>query len=494
METIAEDQETEYELDKVKKKYANLGHSILMVQLERGGQGLGLSLAGHKDRNCMAVFVCGINPTGAAYRTGGIQVGDEILEVNGVVLHGRCHLNASAIIKSLSGPIFKVIILRRKTAIDDIAVRPITQFPVSLAEESSEESYNSYPNVRTITVRKGPQGLGIMIIEGKHADVGQGIFISDIQEGSVAEKAGLEIGEMILAVNKEPLLGSNYENAATLLKRTEGIVTLIVSNPTKKPTTPIQGEGDNSALVNDIGPSASTGNAIPNSLCVVSNNVSASANSTKPALKPSAPPSRPTTPVPEPPADPTTCPIIPGKDTQIEINTDNKILGLFFVGGKDTVIPEGIVIVEVYGGGTADRDSRLQPGDQILEVNGTPLKDVSYTTASQALRQTLPKMKLSIYRPEKIDFQAVETEIIKKPGKGLGVSVIARKDGKGVYISEILSGGSADIDGKIMKGDLLVSVNGVNVETASGEEAGIILKTAMGRVTLKLNRYKAITR
>lgn len=69
-------------VDKVKKKYANLGHTILMVQLERSGQGLGLSLAGHKDRNCMAVFVCGLNPTGAAYKTGGIQVGDEILEVS----------------------------------------------------------------------------------------------------------------------------------------------------------------------------------------------------------------------------------------------------------------------------------------------------------------------------------------------------------------------------------------------------------------------------
>jgi hypothetical protein len=27
-----------------------------------------------------------------------------------------------------------------------------------------------------------------MIIEGKHAEVGQGIFISDIQEGSAAEQ------------------------------------------------------------------------------------------------------------------------------------------------------------------------------------------------------------------------------------------------------------------------------------------------------------------
>jgi MOSC domain-containing protein YiiM len=29
----------------------------------------------------MAVFVCGLNPNGAASRNGGIQVGDEILEV-----------------------------------------------------------------------------------------------------------------------------------------------------------------------------------------------------------------------------------------------------------------------------------------------------------------------------------------------------------------------------------------------------------------------------
>ena len=35
---------------------------------------------------------------------------------------------------------------------------------------------------------QGNQGLGIMIIEGKHADLGQGIFVSDIQEGSAAEQ------------------------------------------------------------------------------------------------------------------------------------------------------------------------------------------------------------------------------------------------------------------------------------------------------------------
>lgn len=49
------------------------------------------------------------------------------------------------------------------------------------------------------------------------------------------------------------------------------------------------------------------------------------------------------------------------------------------------------------------------------------------------------QMKLIIYRPEQINYTTVDVDLIKKSGKGLGISVIARKDGKGVYISEIVS-------------------------------------------------------
>lgn len=45
-----------------------------------------------------------------------------------------------------------------------------------------------------------------------------------------------------------------------------------------------------------------------------------------------------------------------------------------------------------------------------------------------------------------------------------------------------------------MRGDLLVSVNGQNVESSSGDEAGAILKTVTGKVSLKLYRYKTVTR
>lgn len=48
-------------------------------------------------------------------------------------------------------------------------------------------------------------------------------------------------------------------------------------------------------------------------------------------------------------------------------------------------------------------------------------------------------MKLLVFRPEQINYTIVEVDLLKKAGKGLGISVMARKDGKGVYISEIVS-------------------------------------------------------
>lgn len=166
-----------------------------------------------------------------------------------------------------------------------------------------------------------------MIIEGKHAEVGQGIFVSDIQEGSNAERvsnkisifhlnssikaskfqAGLSIGDMILAVNKDSLLGCNYETAASMLKKTEGVVVLTVCNPNKK---------DNEVVKKDIEqqPEITKG------------------------------PSRPITPKPQPsPAkevasDPNTCEVACNHNTVIEIKLENNPIGIQVAGGCDTLV------------------------------------------------------------------------------------------------------------------------------------------------------------
>lgn len=47
-----------------------------------GRSGLGLSLAGNKDRSRMSVFIVGIDPNGAAGKDGQLQIADELLEVS----------------------------------------------------------------------------------------------------------------------------------------------------------------------------------------------------------------------------------------------------------------------------------------------------------------------------------------------------------------------------------------------------------------------------
>lgn len=122
--------------ESVVRRYGNLPGVLHMMELEKGETGLGLSLAGNRDRSRMSVFVVGIDPGGAAGRDGRMTVGDELLEVrpgrslphtvprppppltfaslsqiNGQILYGHSHQNASAIIKS-SGSKVKVIFIR----------------------------------------------------------------------------------------------------------------------------------------------------------------------------------------------------------------------------------------------------------------------------------------------------------------------------------------------------------------------------------------------
>lgn len=104
-------------LGKIEKRWGEVvrsseGGRLITAELDKTDRGLGISLAGHRDRMKMATYICGINPTGSAARTRQLQVGDEILEVNGLVLHGRCHLNASAMIKALPQKRYKIIAIR----------------------------------------------------------------------------------------------------------------------------------------------------------------------------------------------------------------------------------------------------------------------------------------------------------------------------------------------------------------------------------------------
>ncbi|XP_022117749.2 uncharacterized protein LOC110995083 [Pieris rapae] len=450
-----------YTSNKIKKKYGPLGESIIVCKLEKSAKhGLGLSLAGHRDRSKMAVFICGIHPAGSAAKSSPpVKVGDEILEVNGLVLHGRCHLNASAIIKGLLGPVYKFILLRRKAALEDVAVKPLTQFPTAL-EEEPDDRFANYKGVRDVTIKKGPSGLGIMIIEGRHTEAGRGIFISDLQEGSAAEQAGMNIGDMILAVNRESLLTCSYDAAAAKLKQTEGVVILTVCSPNMKDP-------------DESGTSGVSGSQTPNQ----------DGQAPKPA---------PSAAKPEPPADPATAQLRANQDTVIEINSNNEVLGILLLGGSDTLINgAAAVVLDIYKNGCIAKDGRLRPGDQIKDCNGiTITKEMTHERICLSIKQKAPKLKMNVYRPEPIVYDEIDVELTKKGGKALGLACIQPVQGTGVYLGELLAGSPAEVDGRLQRGDFLASVDGKDMTSADATTAATALKLCSNKVPIKVKRFK----
>lgn len=392
---------------------------------------MGISLAGHRDRNKMACFIAGINPRGSAANSE-LRVGDEILEVNGIVLHGRSHLNASAIIKNLPGPSIKFILLRREPekALEELAVKPVTQFPIDLETEADMLGSANFKNVRVLTMTKQGASLGIMIIEGKHSDVGQGIFVSDIQEGSVAEQSGLAVGDMILSVNGDSLLNCNYETAAGMLRKTEGVVSLKVCNPNtkeKEDTVSVGGQ----LQVNDTRSTSRLSLDRPASSQEPRKSLTNASQPVTPKSHKSSKDLAGSEIVKE---------IVANKECIIEMSTEKKLLGLICVGGKDSHVKgEGAVVVAILKGGAAAKDGRLKVFDQILEVNGVKLTgDKSAEAIQKTMKILNEKVTLTVWRADPLETETLEVELPKKSGKDCGVC-FGEENGYGVVVTDLVS-------------------------------------------------------
>ncbi|XP_072287543.1 disks large homolog 3 isoform X2 [Pyxicephalus adspersus] len=74
--------------------------------------------------------------------------------------------------------------------------------------------------------------------------------------------------------------------------------------------------------------------------------------------------------------------------------------------------------------------------------------------------------------------------ILHKGSTGLGFNIVGGEDGEGIFVSFILAGGPADLSGELRRGDRILSVNGVNLRSATHEQAAAALKRAGQTVTI----------
>ncbi|XP_077414051.1 discs large homolog 1-like protein isoform X25 [Vanacampus margaritifer] len=228
------------------------------------------------------------------------------------------------------------------------------------------------------------------------------------------------------------------------------------------------------------------------------------------------------------------------KVMDIKLVKGPKGLGFSIAGGVGNQhIPgdNSIYVTKIIEGGAAHKDARLQIGDKLLAVNSCCLEEVSHEHAVTALKNTPDVVYLHVAKPNNVFIggdafdgpfsQHPENHISapnflpqppgappatsgrysptpksapgdddvvsrREPRKvvlhrgttGLGFNIVGGEDGEGIFISFILAGGPADLCGELRKGDRLVSVNGVDLRSATHEQAAAALKNAGQTVTI----------
>ncbi|KAI4832668.1 hypothetical protein KUCAC02_015629 [Chaenocephalus aceratus] len=194
-------------------------------------------------------------------------------------------------------------------------------------------------------------------------------------------------------------------------------------------------------------------------------------------------------------SDPMSCPVMPGTETTIEFCKGNVGLGLSIVGGCDTLLG-AVIIHEVNYGGAAQRDGRLQAGDQILEVNGIDLRQATHDEAIGVLRLTTQRVRLCVFRhqeaySEEDLWDVFSLELRTRPGEGLGFTTVGKSNDTGIFVSDIIRGSIADSDGRLLLGDQILSINGEDVRATSQEHAHKLLQSCSEAMHLEVARFKA---
>ncbi|CAG9857156.1 unnamed protein product [Phyllotreta striolata] len=173
-------------------------------------------------------------------------------------------------------------------------------------------------------------------------------------------------------------------------------------------------------------------------------------------------------------------------------------LGFSIAGGTDNPHigdDTAIYITKLIGGGAASADGRLKVNDSILSVNDVPVVDVPHAVAVEALKKAGGTVKLCVRRRRQPrNMRLVEIEL-SKGNKGLGFSIAGGIGNQhipgdnGIYVTKVMDGGAAQVDGRLLVGDKLVAVRDcmkgeVNLENVTHEDAVATLKTTQERVVL----------
>ncbi|KAG8512649.1 PDZ domain-containing protein 2, partial [Galemys pyrenaicus] len=219
-----------------------------------------------------------------------------------------------------------------------------------------------------------------------------------------------------------------------------------------------------------------------------------------------------------------------------------KGLGFSIAGGRDCIRGQmGIFVKTIFPNGSAAEDGRLKEGDEILDVNGIPIKGLTFQEAIHTFKQIRSGLFVLTVRtkllspsltpcstpthmsrssspnfnvsggssavaseegsssslgrkaPGPKDRIVMEVTLNKEPRVGLGIGACClalESSPPGIYIHSLAPGSVAKMESNLSRGDQILEVNSVNVRHAALSKVHAILsKCPPGPVRLVIGRH-----
>uniref|UniRef100_A0A8C2I1Q0 Protein scribble homolog n=1 Tax=Cyprinus carpio TaxID=7962 RepID=A0A8C2I1Q0_CYPCA len=451
---------------------ARIEEEELTLTILRQTGGLGISIAGGKGSTPYkgddeGIFISRVSEEGPAARAG-VKVGDKLLEVNGVDLHGEEHHTAVEALRSSGAAVVMTVLRERmvepENAITTTPLRPEDDYfprerrssglPFLLDPASPAVSAGPTLQLATCLIRND-KGLGFSIAGGKGSTpyrVGDtGIFISRIAEGGAAHRDNiLHVGDRVITINGVDMTEARHDQAVALLTGTSPTITLLVERD------------------------------------------QASAGGASPRTRPHSPPPPVPSDSPEPTANSVLIHLNLLSGQEVTLIKAGGPLGLSIVGGSDHashpfgINEPGVFISKVIANGLASQ-SGLRVGDRILEVNAIDLRHATHQEAVRALLSNKQEIRMLVRRdPSPPGMQ--EIVIHKQPGEKLGISIRGGAKGhagnpfdptdEGIFISKVSSSGAAARDGRLRVGMRILEVGNNSLLGMTHTEAVRVLRAA----------------
>ncbi|XP_032976332.1 harmonin isoform X1 [Rhinolophus ferrumequinum] len=203
------------------------------VRLDRlHPEGLGLSVRGGLEFGC-GLFISHLIKGGQADNVG-LQVGDEIVRINGYSISSCTHeevINLIRTKKTVSIKVRHIGLIPVKSSPDEpLKWQYVDQF---VSESEGGLSSLGTPRNRENKEKKvfislvGSRGLGCSISSGPIQK--PGIFISNVKPGSLSAEVGLETGDQIVEVNGIDFSNLDHKEAVNILKSSRSLTISIVA-------------------------------------------------------------------------------------------------------------------------------------------------------------------------------------------------------------------------------------------------------------------------